>query len=47
MIHDAIYVGIGFVICAFTPSVGRKIKSWFVKESPKVESDVKAEAKKL
>lgn len=25
--------GIGFVVGAFTPAVGREIKSWFVKES--------------
>ncbi len=39
MIHDAIYAGIGFVVGAFTPAVGREIKSWFVKESSVVKTD--------
>lgn len=30
---------IGFVVGAFTPAVGRKIKSWFVKESTAVKTD--------
>jgi hypothetical protein len=33
MIHNAIVAGIGYVIGAFTPSVGRAIKALFVKES--------------
>ena len=33
---DAISGGIGFVVGAFTPAVGREIKSWFVKESTAV-----------
>lgn len=35
---------IGFITGAFTPAVGRKIKSWFVTESKAVESKVTAEA---
>lgn len=30
---DLLSAGVGFVIGAFTPAVGREIKSWFVKES--------------
>lgn len=33
MFTDLIYAGAGFVIGAFTPAIGRKIKSWFVKEA--------------
>jgi capsule polysaccharide export protein KpsE/RkpR len=33
---DVISGGIGFVVGAFTPAVGREIKSWFVKESTAV-----------
>jgi len=40
MIHDAIFAGIGFVVGAFTPSVGRVIKGWFVKESKVVVAKV-------
>jgi len=36
MIHDILFAGIGFVIGAFTPAIGRKIKSWFVTEAKKV-----------
>jgi hypothetical protein len=32
--------GVGFVVGAFTPSIGRKIKALFVKESKVVESKV-------
>jgi hypothetical protein len=43
--------GVGFVIGAFTPSIGRKIKALFVKETTKakiaVETEVKAVEKKL
>lgn len=39
--------GIGFVIGAFTPSVDRKIKAWFVKEAPKVVTSVTADVKKV
>jgi len=35
---------IGYVAGAFTPSIGRKIKSLFVKTSQKAETDVKIEA---
>lgn len=33
MIVNLVYAGVGFVVGAFTPSVGRTIKGWFVKES--------------
>jgi len=36
MIHDAIFIAIGFVVAAFTPAIGRTIKSWFVTEAKKV-----------
>ena len=45
MIHDAIYAGIGFVVGAFTPAVGREIKSWFVKESTAAVAAVPAQVK--
>lgn len=32
--------GIGFIVGAFTPSIGRKIKGLFVKESQKVTVSV-------
>lgn len=44
MIHNAIVAGVGFVIGAFTPAVGRKIKAFFVKEATSVESSVKKSA---
>jgi hypothetical protein len=33
IIKDIPVAGVGFIIGAFTPSVGRKIKALFVKES--------------
>lgn len=33
---------VGYVVGAFTPAVGRKIKALFVKESNTVKADVKA-----
>jgi hypothetical protein len=33
MIHSILFAAAGFVAGAFTPSVGRKIKSFFVKET--------------
>jgi hypothetical protein len=47
MFFDLIFAGIGFVVGAFTPAVGRTIKAWFVKEAPKVETSVKADIKKV
>lgn len=38
---------VGFVIGAFTPSIGRKIKSFFVKETKAAETGVEAEANKV
>lgn len=40
MFNFLLYAGIGFVVGAFTPAVGRAIKSWFVKESSVVKADV-------
>lgn len=34
---------VGFVIGAFTPAIGRKIKSFFVKETKAAETGVKTE----
>lgn len=36
-----IHMGIGFVIGAFTPAVGRKIKALFAEYAGKVEDKVK------
>ena len=36
MFHAAIFVAIGVVVGSFIPSVGRKIKSLFVKETSAV-----------
>jgi hypothetical protein len=58
LLHDAVIAGVGFVVGAFTPAVGRKIKAFFVKETSavkptivaginKVETDLKAEIKKV
>ena len=33
MIHDILFAGIGYITGAFTPSVLRKIKALFVKET--------------
>ena len=45
-----VYGGIGYVAGAFTPAVGRTIKSWFTKESKTavttVESTVASTVKK-
>ena len=42
---------VGFVVGAFTPAIGRKIKAFFVKETTTLKADVKADeatvAKKL
>ena len=40
MIHAAIFAGAGWLIGCFTPAVGRKVKSWFVKESTAVAKKV-------
>jgi hypothetical protein len=42
---DLLSAGIGYIAGAFTPSVLRKVKSFFVKETTKLKADaVKAEA---
>lgn len=35
---------VGFVVGAFTPAIGRKIKAYFVKETTVLKADVKTEA---
>lgn len=40
-------MGIGFVVGAFTPAIGRKIKSLFVKEGAVVKTAVTNEAQNL
>jgi hypothetical protein len=44
MFHVVLALAIAYVAGAFTPAVGREIKSWFVKEAAVVKADV---AKKL
>lgn len=48
---ELIYAGIGYIAGAFTPAVGREIKSWFVKEASVVKADAtkaaSTEVKKL
>lgn len=46
-IHEFFCYGVGIVIGAFIPSVGRAIKSFFVTETQKVEPAVKAAAGKV
>jgi len=40
MSHIAVGVVVGWVVGCFTPSLGRIVKAWFVKESKVVTSDV-------
>ena len=40
MVHAAFFAGVGFVVGAITPAVGRKIKAFFVKESTAVAKKV-------
>jgi hypothetical protein len=47
MFSVIVAAAIGFVVGAFTPAVGRRIKALFVKESKVVVSDTKAEAEKV
>lgn len=44
MISTALIAGIAYIAGAFTPAVGRTIKSWFVKEATAFKADVKTEA---
>ena len=37
----------GFVVAAFAPAVGRKIKALFVKESTALKASAKAEEQKI
>jgi hypothetical protein len=39
--------GVGFLVGAFTPAIGRKIKAEFVKLASKLVADAKAEEAKL
>jgi hypothetical protein len=43
MIHTIVAAGLGFVVGAFTPAVGRKIKALFVKETTAVATTVKTD----
>jgi hypothetical protein len=43
-VHTISAAGIGYVIGAFTPAVGRKIKSFFVKETTAAKSAVESSA---
>lgn len=47
IVTSIIYAGAGFVAGAFCPSILRKIKSYFVKETTAVKADVKTEAAKV
>jgi hypothetical protein len=47
IISTVVAAGVGFVVGAFTPAVGRKIKSFLTKEATVVKTDVEAEAKKI
>ena len=40
--HCLVAAGAGYVLGAFTPAVGRKIKAFFVAEDTKLEARVKA-----
>lgn len=42
-----IVAAVGFVVGAFTPAVGRKIKALFVKETSAAKVAVTAEVKKI
>ena len=39
--------GVGFVVGAFTPAIGRKIKALFVKETTAAKAAVDAKAKSV
>lgn len=39
--------GVGFVVGAFTPAIGRKIKAFITKEDTKLAADLKADAAKV
>jgi hypothetical protein len=43
MIHVIVGAGVGFVVGAFTPAVGRKIKAFFVKEAAAAKAKVASE----
>jgi hypothetical protein len=49
--HTVVAAAVAYIAGAFTPSIGRKIKSYFVKEADAaktaVESDVSSAVKKL
>lgn len=47
MVHSIVAAGIGFVVGAFTPAVGRTIKAWFVKEATAAKTVVATDAKKM
>jgi hypothetical protein len=43
-VSGAIDAGIGFVVAAFMPRIGRIIKSWFVSETTAAKADVASAA---
>ena len=47
MIHDILFAGIGYITGAFTPSVLRKIKALFVKETKALKASAVAEEAKI
>ncbi len=38
--NDLLLMAVGFVIGAFMPSIGRKIKAYFVKETTAAKTDI-------
>ena len=38
---------VGFVVAAFCPSIGRKVKSWYVAATLKLAADIKAAEAKI
>jgi len=47
MVSAIVAAGVGFVVGAFTPAVGRKIKALFVKESQAAKTAVTNDAAAL
>jgi hypothetical protein len=46
MVHSLLAAGVGYVVGAFTPAVGRKIKALFVSKSAAVKPTVVADLAK-
>ena len=47
MLHNILFAAGGWFIGCFTPAIGREVKSWLVKESTTVKTDIKAAVKKV